>query len=513
MLTILIADDEKLERNGIKFLLKREKEEFQIIEAVNGKDALGVLASHHVDLLLTDVKMPYMNGLELSAHVKENYPEVEIVIFSGYNDFSYAREALRYGVVDYVLKPVDPEEFHKTMSRVTAHIREHMADRERQDRQEDYLKKYFLLEWLYTESGRSRENLEALTEDPGDILNRCTRMILAGSANAFFETEEEHFIGNLKERIQREFYYINLNSNESLFLFAEKYTDYAQVAESLYQFFAQQYDSECYFAVSREVQGWQDFPAEFRELENLMSGQFYQPAKHVAVNGEKDDPAAHVTEPDSELTEQISRDIRYKDAVRLRQDFRKLEKKYRHEKKFSEMYVKFVFSGIVKDIYEEFPELGEKPLARKVERIYRCRQIGDILDIVDDAVCEFESCLSEQQDGIRREVAQVKNYILHHYSEGNLSPDHLGAMVYLSPGYLSTVFKEETGVTINRYVREVRMNKAKELLENTNMKISAISSEVGFSSSTYFCRSFREFFGVSPESCRKGQTADEAAFK
>ena len=59
-------------------------------------------------LSLTDVKMPYMNGLELSAHVKENYPEVEIVIFSGYNDFSYAREALRYGVVDYVLKPVDP---------------------------------------------------------------------------------------------------------------------------------------------------------------------------------------------------------------------------------------------------------------------------------------------------------------------------------------------------------------------------------------------------------------------
>ena len=146
------------------------------------------------------------------------------------------------------------------MSRVTEHIRERMADRERQDRQEDYLKKYFLQEWLYTESGRSRENLGALTEDPGDILNRCTRMILAGSANAFFETEEEHFIGNLKERIRREFYYINLNSNESLFLFAEKYTDYAQVAESLYQFFAQQYDSECYFAVSREVQGWQGFP-------------------------------------------------------------------------------------------------------------------------------------------------------------------------------------------------------------------------------------------------------------
>ena len=88
MFTVLIVDDEKLERNGVKFLLKREKEEFHIIEAVNGKDAVGILASNHVDILLSDVKMPYMNGLDLAGHVKENYPDIEIVIFSGYNDFS-----------------------------------------------------------------------------------------------------------------------------------------------------------------------------------------------------------------------------------------------------------------------------------------------------------------------------------------------------------------------------------------------------------------------------------------
>ena len=100
MLTILIVDDEKLERNGIKFLLKREQEEFNILEAGNGKDALGVLATHHVDILFSDVKMPYMNGLELARQARETYPDMEIVIFSGYNDFSYAREALRYGVVE-----------------------------------------------------------------------------------------------------------------------------------------------------------------------------------------------------------------------------------------------------------------------------------------------------------------------------------------------------------------------------------------------------------------------------
>ena len=86
MITILIVDDEKLERRGIRFLLKREGD-FQILEAANGKDALGILASNHVDILFSDVKMPYMNGLELTKAAREDHPEMEIVIFSGYNDF------------------------------------------------------------------------------------------------------------------------------------------------------------------------------------------------------------------------------------------------------------------------------------------------------------------------------------------------------------------------------------------------------------------------------------------
>ena len=150
MLTILIVDDEKLERKGIQFLLKREKEEFRILEASNGKDALGILASNQVDLLFSDVKMPYMNGLELTSAARELYPDLEIVIFSGYNDFSYAREALRYGVVDYVLKPVDPKEFHKTYTRVLGHLEQKAQKEEKQTLQGDYLKKYFLMNYLYS---------------------------------------------------------------------------------------------------------------------------------------------------------------------------------------------------------------------------------------------------------------------------------------------------------------------------------------------------------------------------
>ena len=103
----------------------------------------------------------------------------------------------------------------------------------------------------------------------------------------------------------------------------------------------------------------------------------------------------------------------------------------------------------------------------------------------------------------------MKGYIYHHYKEKDLGAETLSAMVFLSPGYLSAVFKEETGMTLNRFIREVRMNKAKELLETTNMKISQIAKEVGFSNNSYFCRSFREFFGDTPEACRKGIAAGE----
>ena len=95
MITILIVDDEKLEKGNPFSAEKRRR--LPILEAANGKDALGILASNHVDILFSDVKMPYMNGLELTKAVREDHPEMEIVIFSGYNDFSYARGSAIWG--------------------------------------------------------------------------------------------------------------------------------------------------------------------------------------------------------------------------------------------------------------------------------------------------------------------------------------------------------------------------------------------------------------------------------
>lgn len=218
MITILIADDEKLERNGIKFLLKREQEELEILEAINGKDAAGILQKKQVDILFSDIKMPYMTGLELAKAARELQPEIEIVIFSGYNDFSYAKEALHYGVVDYVLKPVDPGEFHKTYCSVRDHILEKNTQKGEIARQQDDLGKYFLQNFLYDgKEENGTKAAELLCQDGGQY----THMILAGGENCFFEVDEEKLLGQLREHMSRQFLYLNVAANESLILSAQ----------------------------------------------------------------------------------------------------------------------------------------------------------------------------------------------------------------------------------------------------------------------------------------------------
>lgn len=511
MITILIVDDEKIERNGVKFLLKREEEALEILEAENGKMALSILTENQVDILFSDIKMPCMNGLELIEKARELYPDLEVVIFSGYNDFSYAREALRSGVVDYVLKPVDPSEFHRTFLKVKANLAAKKELEAKQLRQGDYLKKYFFMDYLYTGNEEDIRQIRGIMKESGEAPEKhYVRMILAGGSHDFFETDEEHFLVNLKENLNRDFFYLNLNSDESLFLFKEKYSDYEQLANQLYRFFRQQYNAECYFAVSGEIADVTEMPAVFQNLEQMLEEQFYQPTRHVFLTDGKKTEEGEMVLEDTEILRSISGDIRSKDITHLRQDFQKLKNKYRNDKSYSEMYTKFVFSSILKEIYEEMLNGSENELFRKIDRLYRCRTIQEVIEITESVIGEMEAFIEEKNDGFRKEITQVKSYIYHNY-EKSLSTEALAELVYLSPGYLSAIFKEETGMNLNRFIREVRMNKAKELLETTNMKITQIAKKVGFSNNSYFGRSFREFFGYTPESCRRGNANEETA--
>lgn len=119
MYTFLIVDDENIEKRGIRMLLSKLGIDGKLLEANNGEEAMEILRRQKVDILLTDISMPFMDGLELLKRVKQEFPSMYSVIFSGYDEFAYAKQAIDYGVSAYILKPVDPQEFEKVIRELT----------------------------------------------------------------------------------------------------------------------------------------------------------------------------------------------------------------------------------------------------------------------------------------------------------------------------------------------------------------------------------------------------------
>ena len=506
MMNILIADDEKIEREGIRYLLSLEKGERRIFEAANGKQAMQILRTENIDMILTDIKMPVMDGLEMARRAKELFPEIRIVIFSGYNDFTFAQEAIRYGVTDYILKPVDPDNFHEIIEKAEKNIRERQAEENREIRRQNFLQQYFLQNYLY--SGK-KEILEKAGEFVDlDKWNGWHCAILIETDTAFFDTAEENFPGELQKELRRVFFYLNLNERQSLLLFQDVYCDYLLVANHLYTFLKRNYMVRIYLSVSRKFDGCECLPEILGQLEQQMEEKFYHPEKHIFSCEEEELKMVAGEVQDSQLMQMISEDISRKDTEQLWKHFECLKEKYSSNTQFSAMYIKFVFSNVIQELFQENQFADEHRLEQEIDRLYSCGNIMDILKVTEDNIREYEKFLERSMSESRNEVAAVKNYIYQHYGE-DLNLEMLAEKVYLSSGYLSFIFKKETGMNLNRFIKVFRMEKAGEFLHDTNMKVAQISEKVGFANVSYFCRSFREYYGCSPESYRKGTGGDE----
>lgn len=506
MYRVLVVDDEKIEREGIKFLLSREKGAREICEASNGKQALDIMRDQKIDLLLTDIKMPHMDGLELSRRARALNENLQIVIFSGYSDFAFAQEAIRYGVKDYVLKPVDPERFHETISKAEQEIMQRESKKLREEKEKNFLQQYFLQSYLY--SGK-----EEILEKAGDMVDleqwdnwHCA--ILVETDQSFFDMAPDSMPEEIQEELRRKFFYLNLNTRQSLLLFNDVYCDYELVAKQIYLLLKRSYHVRFHLAVSRKFEGHTSLPEIISQLEQEMEEKFYHPDTHVFTSEDDQERPVNAETQDSHFMQKISEDISRKDVEQLWKHFNCLAEKYKKNTQFSAMYVKFVFSNVIQELFQENQFSEERRLDKEIDRLYSCNDIGQILEITTENIRDYQAFIERSMSGSRDEVGAVKSYIYQHYSE-DLSLETLADKVYLSSGYLSFIFKKETGMNLNRFIRVVRMEKAKELLCATNMKVAQVSEQVGIPNVSYFCRSFREYYGSSPESYRKGTGDDE----
>lgn len=222
---ILLVDDDANERSGVRFLIEKLALPLDIFEAPNGKRALELLETNPVDILFTDVKMPYMDGLELSAQVYDRFPSTKIIIFSAYGEFEYAKRAMEANAVNYLLKPVDVAEFERVMESVIDQCRQDAYTAQQRHQRSLAIKK---LHWINLLTGKNKLGDEPSLEISFQGAVQDVPVVLM-----HIETQREELSQNepaivrlLASRIPYPCEYINIYPNSSyILIFADRGKD------------------------------------------------------------------------------------------------------------------------------------------------------------------------------------------------------------------------------------------------------------------------------------------------
>ena len=508
MFKILIVDDEFIEREGIIFLIKKFSFDFDIKECSDGEEALEYLKKNSVDVLLTDVRMPFMDGIELSQNAKLIYPDLKIIIFSGFGEFEYAKRAISLGVNDYILKPISQAEFKKTIESVIEKIGQENKEKQAKEWRNFTEKEHVLLKVISgipIESIRERFSLDNYT----DFVNKYKRMILMEFDKDFFNNHQE-FIKEILDDFQDKADYLNLNPYQGIFFFYEfiDETVLENTCTKIHNVISEKYGVDCYFSISNLITSPSIISEEYSNMEHIMEQRFFVSDKYIF--SKKVEMTLESTDEkfDSTILKNIEHHIKVKDFCSLKSSVDLLIKKFSAQSDFSQIYVKFILSNIYRNICNEMKEANEIDLDGEIDKIYSSRTIQEIRDILNNVIDNMEKQFSKESFNHRHEIELVKSYIYENYGK-DLSLAILAEYVYMAPSYLSSMFKKETSMGINVFIKNYRMEKAKDMLENTNIRIKDIGNIVGYSNTSYFCQSFKEFYGLTPEKYRQKDENNE----
>lgn len=506
MYRMMIADDEDSERMGIQYLLNKFGFEFSIIEAEDGKEALKKLEECAVDILMTDVRMPFVDGLKLAEIVRNRFPDIEIIFFSGYDDFSYVKQALSIQAVDYILKPVNPEEFKKVIDLVIDRIERKKAV-ELHDRQlKKVLAPYIITRLLNQIPYEKLRN--TYRESELDFLKQYKRMILLEFEEDFFGKTVED-VQNLNNKIEENGLtlscdMVDQNPAQGILLFTDEGKDtsyYREVADAIHILIEKEYHISCFLAVSDLIETPDDIGSVYQETEAYFEERFFH--KDIFVYPiESGDRIMNVdSENITRALNEIEEDIKFCDVFSLKKNVEIILDKCRNNEFQSYIYTRFICGNLIKILYHALPE-DQDEIADKIEELYMVNHFSEIEQSLSDLTDRVVRVLDSQQDSPKHMITIIEKYIRDHYMDA-LSLDVLAEKVFLTPHYLSSIFSQEKGIGLNKYIKKVRMDKAEQLLTTTNMKIGDICEAVGYTNLSYFCKIFRNEYGVTPEKYRE----------
>lgn len=504
MYTILIVDDERNERDGIEKLIKKYQYDLCVLQAANGEEALKIFAERDIDILLTDIKMPFMTGMELIEQVHKGGWEPVCIIYSAYGEFEYAQNAITLGVLQYLLKPIRLEEFQKLFKKVfevcderKCREQESIRIRERQEQSEREKAGREIIRYLESETEEDGGACKELF-----LENEVFPVILSNNLYLFSRHWDEYF-HEIEELFTERTLAISRDDAQVLLLipatrkFRKK--EIRAACEKLIEISRDRYQSDLFIIIGQQCMNIDQLKAEYEKMKDQVDYQFF-------ISGSKcltDDQGAFLKKEKDMLPVYFNRILtcaKLKDFQAMREEFGKAFEYVEENVGFSSIYIKYNFSEIIKKCYECLGK--ENRMMKSLENIYEARTLERIREIVEEILQEFDG--EERESGSENRVIGLTiNMIKREYGNSTLSVALLAQKLGISAAYLSSLFKLETGENLAKYVTRYRMEKAKELLDTTNLKVGDIAERVGYFNVSYFISLFHVNVGCSPAKYRE----------
>ena len=543
MLKIFLAEDEVIVRETIKRMIPWEDLGFELVgEAADGEMALPLLLRQKPDLLITDIKMPFMDGLTLAKLAKKEIPGLKVVILSGYDDFNYAKQAINIGVEDYLLKPI-------TKNALIERLTEIRSRYEHEKTQKEYYEKFHREMQAY-EKNSSRDFFEALVSgsmDMMEIYRRSEKLgldIVAEAYNVLIFTMncEEDFSGQREGYSEWEAESLELleeffSENTSAMLFRCNIFSYGVLIKGQKETIEENTRScvsEIQRILDRKEQKRQWFVAAGEPVERLSQIQksYYSASRAFSQRYLYDENILYydemvsmekknVTEDDSTYLQKV--DVNALNPVILQ---------------------KFLSNGLLEEtenfVKDYFYAIGQEPLESLVFRNYVTLNVRfSVMSFLKEIGCDTrtleqedtEDVLSESSKSLENAIAYAEkiisqaialrdqnsgnknrsilktavDFIDSHYMEEDMSLNKAANAANVSANHFSALFSQNMGQTFIEYLTNLRMNKAKEYLRCTSMRSSEIAGEIGYKDAHYFSYLFKKTQGMTPSDYRKAR--------
>ena len=535
---VFLVEDEYVMREGIKNSVDWSANGYEFCgEAGDGEQAYPLILKARPDIVITDIKMPFMDGLALSRLIKKELPQTEIIILSGYEEFEYAKTSIQIGVAEYLLKPISSEELLQAIGRLAEKIgkkRTEAAILERYSREME--------EKTLQERKDFFRDLVRGTHSVPELLEAADRLEIDVTAPFYnvvlFKTiSNRHAAGEYSDTVVRAEDEIKAMIDESEVLLFDRYLEgkgllfkadseeelrriqeryLKRIVETL-----QVHRSLHYFGgIGQPVSRLSEVPASFEAASHAFAHQYLTGENRIIDSSDLESLSGNELHAEEDLD--VSGISPKQFSRRKIQDFLKVgdrdETVYFVEEFYREMGEKLLGSNVFRQyitmdayfcVIDFLDDLGlDRDKTRTVETVSGTilsmeKSKEYLIRIIRQAIELRESVASNRHHSV---VEEAIRYIEENYADEELNLNTLASSVNLSPNHLSMIFSEETGSTFIKYLTDYRIGKAKELLRCTNQKSSAIGLEVGYRDPHYFSFLFKKTLGMTPTQYRSSQS-------